>query len=72
MEIQNDARFPACVLKILNQAPKSPTHKFESPFVFRKSSIKPPPGGAYLVQTHLRACGGGGGLMVLNRDGGLL
>ena len=69
MEIQNDARFLACVFKILNQAPKSPTQKFESPFVFLKSSIKSPRG-TYLFQTHLG--GKGGGLMVLNRDGGLI
>ena len=69
MEIQHDARFLACVFKILNQAPKSPTQTFESPFVFLKSSIKSPRG-TYLFQTHLG--GKGGGLMVLYRDGGLI
>ena len=69
MEIQNDARFLACVFKILNQAPKSPTQTFESPFVFLKSSIKSPRG-TYLFPTHLG--GKGGGLMVLYRDGGLI
>ena len=71
MKIQHDARFLACVFKILNQAPKSPTQKFESPFVFRKSSIKPP-GGLIYFKHIWGEKGGGGPLMVLNRDEGLI
>ena len=56
MEIQNDARFLACVCKVLNQAPKGPTQNFESPFVFLKSSIKLP-GGLFYLNTF----GGKGG-----------
>ena len=66
MEIQNDARFLACVCKVLNQAPKGPTQNFESPFVFLKSSIKLPGGLFYFKHIWGE---GGGGLMVLNRDG---
>ena len=69
MEIQHDARFLACVFKILNQAPKSPTQKFELRFVFLKSSIKSPRGLIYFK--HIWG-GRGGGLMVLCRDGGLI
>ena len=57
MEIQHDARFLACVFKILNQAPKSPTQKLESPFVFLKSSIKSPRGLIYFK--HIWGEGGG-------------
>lgn len=69
MEIQHDARFLACVFKILNQAPKSPTQKFASPFVFLNPLLSPP-GDLFISNTF--GGEGGGGLMVLCRDGGLI
>ena len=69
MEIQNDARFLACVFEILTKPPRA-LHKNSSHLSYSLNPLLSPPGGLIYFQ-HIWG-GRGGGLMVLYRDGGLI